>query len=162
MKDDAVKVLHSICWAGKTSKVQVQRVRARSSWKWRHASEYVACPIRVNSPEHAVMTQLAQPFWDDITTVSFYCNCRLHHETHSIQTLFHNLKKCETCMEWEVMHFMWVVNVKGIGWNIVFVQSLSCISALGDPMDYSMPGFPVIHYLQEFARIHAHWISDAV
>ena len=65
-------------------------------------------------------------------------------------------------MELEVLYFMWVVNVNGIGWNGVVVQSLSCIPALGDPMDYSMPGFPVIHYLQEFARIHAHWISDTV
>ena len=63
-------------------------------------------------------------------------------------------------MELEVLYFMCVVNVKGIGWNIV--QLLSCIPTLGAPMDYSMPGFPVLHYLQEFAKIHARWVSDAV
>ena len=26
--------------------------------------------------------------------------------------------------------------------------------ALSDPMDYGMPGFPVLHYLPEFAQIH--------
>ena len=28
-------------------------------------------------------------------------------------------------------------------------------------MDCSTPGFPVIHYLLEFAQTHVHWISDA-
>ena len=32
---------------------------------------------------------------------------------------------------------------------------------LHDPMDCSMPGFPV-HYLPEFSQIQIHWISDAV
>ena len=30
---------------------------------------------------------------------------------------------------------------------------------LCNPMDYSTPGFPVLHYLPEFAQIHVHWIS---
>ena len=28
-------------------------------------------------------------------------------------------------------------------------------------MDCSTPGFPVLHYLPEFAQIHVHWVSDA-
>ena len=32
-----------------------------------------------------------------------------------------------------------------------------------DPMDCSMPGFPVHHQLRELAQIHVHWlISDAI
>ena len=31
----------------------------------------------------------------------------------------------------------------------------SCLT-LGDPMDCSMPGFPVLHYLPEFAQTHVH------
>ena len=34
--------------------------------------------------------------------------------------------------------------------------------SLCDPIDYSMPGSPVLHYLLEFAQIHVHWISDAI
>ena len=34
------------------------------------------------------------------------------------------------------------------------------MSTLCDPMDYSMPGFPVLHYLSEFAQRHVHWIDD--
>ena len=33
---------------------------------------------------------------------------------------------------------------------------------LCDPMHYSTPGFPVLHYLLEFAQTHGHWISDAI
>ena len=29
-------------------------------------------------------------------------------------------------------------------------------------MDYSMPGFPVPHYLQEFAQTHVHWVGEAI
>ena len=32
---------------------------------------------------------------------------------------------------------------------------------LSDPMDCSMPGFRVLHYLPEFSQIHVHWVSDA-
>ena len=33
---------------------------------------------------------------------------------------------------------------------------------LCNPMDCSMPGFPVIHYLPEFAQTHVHWVDDAI
>ena len=33
---------------------------------------------------------------------------------------------------------------------------------LCDPMDCSIPGFPVLHYLQEFVQTHVHWVSDAI
>ena len=36
----------------------------------------------------------------------------------------------------------------------------SC-STLCDPMDCSMPAFPVLHYLPEFAGNRVHWVSDA-
>ena len=31
-----------------------------------------------------------------------------------------------------------------------------------DPMDCSMPGFPVLHCLPEFAQAHVLWVSDAI
>ena len=33
---------------------------------------------------------------------------------------------------------------------------------LCDPVDCSTPGFPVLHYLLEFAQAHVYWVSDAV
>ena len=29
-------------------------------------------------------------------------------------------------------------------------------------MNCSMPGFPVLHYLSEFAQTYVHWVSDAI
>ena len=37
----------------------------------------------------------------------------------------------------------------------------SCLT-LCDPMDCSMPGSSILHYLLEFAQIHVHWVSDAI
>ena len=31
-----------------------------------------------------------------------------------------------------------------------------------NPMDCSMPGFPVLHSLAEFAQTHVHWVNDAI
>ena len=39
---------------------------------------------------------------------------------------------------------------------VVVVQSLSHRPTLCDPMDCSMPSFPVLHHLLEFAQIHVH------
>ena len=33
---------------------------------------------------------------------------------------------------------------------------------LCDPMNCSMPGFPVLHYLPEFAQIHVNWVHDVI
>ena len=37
----------------------------------------------------------------------------------------------------------------------------SC-QTLCHPMDCNTPGFPVLHYLLEFAQTHVHWVSDAI
>ena len=37
----------------------------------------------------------------------------------------------------------------------------SC-KTLCDPMDCSMPGFPVHHQLPELAQTHVHWVSDTI
>ena len=39
--------------------------------------------------------------------------------------------------------------------------ALSC-PALCDSMDCSTSGFPVFHYLPEFAQTHVHWVSDVI
>ena len=42
---------------------------------------------------------------------------------------------------------------------IIFVQ---LYPTLCDPINCSTPGFPVLHYLPEFAQTHVHWVSDAI
>ena len=43
----------------------------------------------------------------------------------------------------------------------VTVPSLSCVW-LCDPMDYRVPGFPVLHHLMEFAQTHVHRVTDGI
>ena len=33
---------------------------------------------------------------------------------------------------------------------------------LCDPMDCNMPGFPILHYILEFAQTHVRWVGDAI
>ena len=41
------------------------------------------------------------------------------------------------------------------------VKSLSCLT-LYDPIDSSMPGFPLHHQVSELAQTHVHWVADAI
>ena len=45
--------------------------------------------------------------------------------------------------------------------NVLCSVTKSC-PALCDPMDYSTPGFPVLHYLLEFAQIHVPSVGNAI
>ena len=36
------------------------------------------------------------------------------------------------------------------------------VMTLCEPMGCSTPGFPVLHYLQEFPQTHVHWVSDVI
>ena len=47
-------------------------------------------------------------------------------------------------------------------WIVVVVQLLSRVQLFETPMDKSTLGFPILYYLLEFARIHAHSVSDAI
>ena len=47
------------------------------------------------------------------------------------------------------------------GWYCHCSVAKSC-PTLCDPIYCSMPDFPVLHYLLEFAQIHVHWVGDAI
>ena len=50
-----------------------------------------------------------------------------------------------------------------ISWlNLDLLFSHSVVSDSLQPMDSSMPGFPVLHYLPEFAQTHVHWVDVAI
>ena len=46
--------------------------------------------------------------------------------------------------------------------QLFLLFSHSVVSDSLDPVDCCMPGFPVFHYLMEFARTHAHWVSVVI
>ena len=44
----------------------------------------------------------------------------------------------------------------------MFCSVAKSCQTLCDPMNCGMPGFPVLHYLPEFAQTHVHWVGDAI
>ena len=50
-------------------------------------------------------------------------------------------------------HFIWFAPC--------FCSVAESCPILCDPMDCSMPGFSVLHYLLEFPQTHVHWVGDA-
>ena len=81
-----------------------------------------------------------------------------------------NISLCSSLRNWLVGRKMFVLlkykPVKSVWttkhlWSFVVVQWLSHVQ-LCDPMDYSMPGFPVLHSLPELAQTRVHWVGDAI
>ena len=51
--------------------------------------------------------------------------------------------------------------------NSVWLLNCCCSVAqlcqtICDPIDGSIPGFPVLHHLPEFAQTHVHWVGDVI
>ena len=46
--------------------------------------------------------------------------------------------------------------------SVQFSSVAQSCPTLCNPMDYSMPGFPVHHQLPELAQTHVHWVSDTI
>ena len=44
---------------------------------------------------------------------------------------------------------------------LIYCSVAKSCPTLCDPVDCSMPGYPVLHYLPEFAQTHVHWVADA-
>ena len=62
----------------------------------------------------------------------------------------------------------WVVPFQISTWVLILqcqhglLFSSSVVSDSLQPMDCSMPGFPVLHHLLELAETHVHWVGDAI
>ena len=59
---------------------------------------------------------------------------------------------------------MWPFNSILLFWFIFLCccsVTKSCLT-LCNPMDCSMPGFPVLHYRLESGQTHVHWVSDTI
>ena len=46
--------------------------------------------------------------------------------------------------------------------SLLFSCSAQLCLTLCDSIDWSMPGYSVLHHLQEFAQTHVHWVGDAI
>ena len=59
-------------------------------------------------------------------------------------------------------HFIYRKYSLGLCSLVQFSSVSQSCPTLCDPMDCSMPGFPVYHQLQELAQIHVHQVGDAI
>ena len=41
-----------------------------------------------------------------------------------------------------------------------YCSAIQLCLTLGNPMDFSTLGFPILHHLPEFAQTHVHWVDD--
>ena len=55
------------------------------------------------------------------------------------------------------------------GWGHMVTRLICCCCSvtklyptLCDPMDWSTPSFPALHYLPEFVQTHTHWVGNAI
>ena len=55
-----------------------------------------------------------------------------------------------------------VVKAQSLNHWLVVIQLLQSCLTLCSPMGCSMPGFPVLHYLPQFADTQVQWIGDAI
>ena len=80
-----------------------------------------------------------------------------------IPELGHNLMNCPRNMQLRLEINPGLFTCSGVPVpNRSVFQSLSQRPTLCDPMDCSMPGSPVLHYLPELAQTHAHWVGNAI
>ena len=57
---------------------------------------------------------------------------------------------------------MWPYLINYTFCSVQFSSVAQLCPTLCNPMDCSMPGFPVHHQLPELAQTHVHWVSDAI
>ena len=59
----------------------------------------------------------------------------------------------------------WAIKVDSLNYSVLYIQ-FSLVAqlypTLFDPMDCSIPGFPVHHQLPGLTQIHVHWVRDAI
>ena len=71
-------------------------------------------------------------------------------------TPYNSMSSLQCCLLWEAFpHHPWqpcFLSALSHPWPLVTQLCLT----LWSPMDYCMPGFPVLHHLPEFAQIHVH------
>jgi len=101
---------------------------------------------------------------------------RLNHRPLDIQSSAFSLVWTFYTVIWQFVESrkIWTQNIESRGctemetslYNLVVTLFLLLFTnlcpTLCDRMDFSTLGFPVLHYLREFAQTHVHWVSDAI
>ena len=81
-------------------------------------------------------------------------------EENHLPTLLWVVSEKETFIMFKPLY--WIGQKVCSGFSICCCSVPKSCQILWDPMDCSTPGFPVLHYLSEFAQTHVHWVSDVL
>ena len=96
--------------------------------------------------------------------ISFYCNS-FYCASQTLHFFFSNWSFLETpCPASLLRQFSnnWSLHVSVSQFGCWCCSVAELCSTLCKPTDCSMPDFPVLHYLPEFAQTHVHWVNDAI
>ena len=84
-----------------------------------------------------------------------------HHSGHTSLTESTTLFGTALCVHVSSTRKLFIFMFLVIGILLLLLVTQLC-QTLWDPMDCSMLGFPVLHYLPEFAQIQVHCVNDAI
>ena len=68
---------------------------------------------------------------------------------------------CISCIGRQIPYH-WATSRAHLMCSVQFSSVPQSCPTLFDPMDCSIPGFPVHHQLLEFTQTHVHWVGDAI
>ena len=99
--------------------------------------------------------------------------CLCAHEPSNIKHYLRTQSLSQFTFIWkEIMVFLLLISRDldsyNLRWDFVLQFLCWCVSVaqscptLCDPNYCSIPGFPVLYHLPEFAQTHVHWVSDAI
>ena len=89
---------------------------------------------------------------------------------HNLHAHFKNSEKSRHTLWMRVSQITWEraawLKDFGTGRQILWHECCGSVAKsyliLCDPMNCSIPNFPVLHYPQEFSPTHVHWVGDAI
>ena len=89
------------------------------------------------------------------------------HVAWSVLNCYHSAPDLQmwTSISSEPVSFVAIIKICSfflILYLLVCCSVIQLCLTLCDPMDCSMPGFPVLHYLPELTQTHVHWVGDAI
>jgi len=92
----------------------------------------------------AIITLITKPDKDTTKKENQNLKRYMHHNVHCSLFIIAKTRRQTKC----VLTAEWIQ-------KMLLLAAKSC-PTLSDPMDCSTPGFPVLHYLPEFAQVHVH------
>ena len=125
---------------------------------------WITCKVFVSVVSTVVSTLLFQCWVSTVVSTLLFQYWRLDLIPRKVGSNKKKRKKMWVHVSGEGQYFLTFLNWSQDGEALDYCccsVGKSCLT-LCDPVDSNVPGFPVLHYLPEFAQTHVHWVSDAI